>query len=313
MATTRGSGIGLQANYGFSSRRVSVLSQVEHYDREFVMDTAFMNRVGFTSGWGYSDYNFYPDKDRYPWVRKISPFIFVQGGRDRIQGGDDHVIVGGVRVSMTRQGFFRADRVIAQEAWRGAEYDGGSWRANAQMQLFPWLRPSVSVACGRVALLRRDRSVPRQLAGGRARRRCSRLAAGSARTSSSRTTRSIGSPRASASTPSTCSTRAPPTSSRRSWRSGAIVRFDSQRRRVLTDLLGSYDLRPGTVVLCRVRLALSEAGVPRRAVGRRRRGLPDDQPGAVLEGELPVPFLTGTLRPHKSFYRRARRLGVFFF
>ena len=49
-----GQGIGLQANYGFSSRRVSVLSQVEHYGREFVMDTAFMNRVGFTSGWGYT-------------------------------------------------------------------------------------------------------------------------------------------------------------------------------------------------------------------------------------------------------------------
>ena len=28
----------------------------------------------------------------------------------------------------------------------------------------------------------------------------------------------------------------------------AIVRFDSQRHRFLTDLLGSYDLRPGTVV-----------------------------------------------------------------
>ena len=45
------------------------------------MDTAFMNRVGFTIGWGYTDYNFYPDKDRHPWVRRISPFTFVQGGQ----------------------------------------------------------------------------------------------------------------------------------------------------------------------------------------------------------------------------------------
>ena len=28
----------------------------------------------------------------------------------------------------------------------------------------------------------------------------------------------------------------------------SIVRYDSQRHRVLTDFLGSYDLRPGTVV-----------------------------------------------------------------
>jgi hypothetical protein len=144
-----GQGLGLQANYGYSSRRFGVQSQIEHYGREFVMDTAFMNRVGFTSAFGYSEYNFYPDKARYPWVRKISPFVFVQGGRDRIQDGDDYVVVSGVRVNMTRQGFFRADRVITQEAWRGAEYEGGNWRANAQMQVFPWLRPSMFVARGR--------------------------------------------------------------------------------------------------------------------------------------------------------------------
>jgi hypothetical protein len=36
------------------------------------METAFYNRVGFTSGWGYAEYNFYPDKTRYPWLRRVS-------------------------------------------------------------------------------------------------------------------------------------------------------------------------------------------------------------------------------------------------
>ena len=49
-----GSGIGLQANYGFSTRRVNLQTQVEHYDRGFVMDTAFSTasasrRAGATS------------------------------------------------------------------------------------------------------------------------------------------------------------------------------------------------------------------------------------------------------------------------
>jgi hypothetical protein len=59
-----GQALGLQANYGYSSRRFGVLSQIEHYGREFVMDTAFMNRVGFTSAFGYTEYNFYQDKAR---------------------------------------------------------------------------------------------------------------------------------------------------------------------------------------------------------------------------------------------------------
>ncbi len=241
-----GQGIGLQANYGFSSRRVSVLSQVEHYGREFVMDTAFMNRVGFTSGWGYTEYNFYPDKARYPWVRKISPFIFVQGGRDRIQGGDDHVIVGGVRVNMTRQGFFRADRVIAQEAWRGAEYDGGSWRANAQMQLFPWLRPSVFVAYGRS--LYYDAIDP--FLGNSLAARASALFQIGGRFSQDVEFSHNAFDRFTTGervyTVNLLNTRTTYQFSKElavRW----IARFDSQRRRVLTDLLGSYDLRPGTV------------------------------------------------------------------
>jgi Domain of unknown function (DUF5916)/Carbohydrate family 9 binding domain-like len=241
-----GQGIGLQANYGFSSRRFSVSSQVEHYGREFVMDTAFMNRVGFTSGFGYTEYNFYPNKDGYPWVRRISPFIFVQGGRDRIQNGDDHVIVGGVRMNLTRQGFFRADRVITQEAWRGAEYDGGSWRVNAQMQVFPWLRPSVFVAYGRS--LYYDAIDP--FLGNSLAARASALFQIGGRFSQDVEFSHNAFDRLTTGervyTVNLLNTRTTYQFSKElavRW----IARFDSQRRRVLTDLLGSYDLRPGTV------------------------------------------------------------------
>jgi Domain of unknown function (DUF5916) len=242
-----GQGIGLQANYGYNSRRFGVMSQIEHYGREFVMDTAFMNRVGFTSAWGYTEYNFYPDKDRHPWVRKISPFIFVQGGRDRIQGGDDHVVVGGVRMSMTRQGFFRADRVIAQEAWRGREYEGGSWRANAEMQIFNWLRPSVFVAYGQSLYYDAiDPFLGKSLAA-----RASALFQIGGRFSQDVEFSHNAFDRLSTGervyTVNLLNTRTTYQFSRElavRW----IARFDSQRRRVLTDLLGSYDLRPGTVM-----------------------------------------------------------------
>jgi len=241
-----GQGIGLQANYGYSSRRFGVLSQIEHYGREFVMDTAFMNRVGFTSAFGYTEYNFYPDKARYPWVRKISPFVFVQGGRDRVQDGDDYVAVSGVRVNMTRQGFFRADRVLTQEAWRGAEYEGGSWRAQAQMQVFPWLRPSVFFAKGRS--LYYDALEP--FLGNSMATNVSALFQIGGRFSQdiqfSRNAFDRIDTGARVYTVNLVNTRTTYQFSKElavRW----IARYDSQRRRVLTDLLGSYDLRPGTV------------------------------------------------------------------
>ena len=45
--------------YGYETRRWFA-SQIEHYDRDFQMDTAFYNRTGFTAGWSFGEINFYP-------------------------------------------------------------------------------------------------------------------------------------------------------------------------------------------------------------------------------------------------------------
>ena len=58
------SGVGAQAGYEYSTRRLNLIGYAEHYDRGFQMETAFINRVGITSGWGYAEYNFYPPKTK---------------------------------------------------------------------------------------------------------------------------------------------------------------------------------------------------------------------------------------------------------
>ena len=51
---------GSQISYSYNTRRISWANQVEHYGRDFQMDTAFYNRTGFTSGWSYGEVNIYP-------------------------------------------------------------------------------------------------------------------------------------------------------------------------------------------------------------------------------------------------------------
>src|SRR5215470_8046621 len=53
-------GVGSQVSYSYNTRRFSWGNQIEHYGRDFQMDTAFYNRTGFTSGWSFGEVNFYP-------------------------------------------------------------------------------------------------------------------------------------------------------------------------------------------------------------------------------------------------------------
>lgn len=240
-------GVGTQLTYGFSSQRVNTQAQFEHYDRGFVMDTAFLNRVGLTSGWGYVDYNFYPDKTKYPWIRRIAPFTFLQAGRDRLAGGDEYVSVSGARLSFTRQGFFRVDRSVGREVWQGRRYDTGRTRISGQSQVFRWLRPFGRVSWGGATYYDDvDPFQGRSVDG----------AVGATIQPNGRLTQNVEVQRVAFSRASSgervytvalVNTRTTYQFSK-ALAARAIVQYDGQRERVLTDFLGSYEPRPGTVV-----------------------------------------------------------------
>jgi hypothetical protein len=131
------SGIMAQATYGYETRTVSVVTQAEHYDRDFEMDTAFYNRTGFTSVWGYSEYSFYPKRGGNDfWLRRVFPFFFGKAGRDRIQGGNEDLIHAGIRFNTTRQGFISLGYIHGHETWQGQRF-----RLGRGSNLFGFIQP----------------------------------------------------------------------------------------------------------------------------------------------------------------------------
>ena len=103
------------------------------------METAFINRVGITSGWGYAECNFYPDKTKYPWLRRVSPFSFTQGGRDRNAGGNELLEVAGVRLQLHAPGLparrpLRRLRDLGRPAVRSRQL-----ARSGNVQLYRWL------------------------------------------------------------------------------------------------------------------------------------------------------------------------------
>jgi hypothetical protein len=145
-------GLGGQAMYVYETKRFAAVTQTEHYDRGFQMDTAFLNQAGITNNWSFVQLNLYPDEKKHGWFKRLSPFVFTRVARDREQGGDLLFGLVGVRANFTRQGFFRVDAGWGQEPWAGQEFDTRSLRVMGGAQILRWLAFNAYLQRGRSVL-----------------------------------------------------------------------------------------------------------------------------------------------------------------
>jgi hypothetical protein len=137
-----------QVSYSYNTRRISWANQVEHYGRDFQMDTAFYNRTGFTSGWSYGEVNFYPKEDR--WLKRVHPFYWTKRGRDQVQNGNEGFVNTGVRFHFTRQGFLSIAHSRGNEPWIGRRFKtGGGINIFGNIQILRWLHVNGSINKGR--------------------------------------------------------------------------------------------------------------------------------------------------------------------
>jgi len=245
-AGERKSGISGNVTYGYNSDRIVAFSQIEHYDEDFQMDTAFYRRTGISNGWAFFGYNIDPDKKKYPWIRQIRPLIWVQHGRDRVAGGHESVAVMGANFSFTRQGFLRVDWMTGNEPWAGQIFDIGGVRVFGNAQFTRWLNGNAFFMSGKAIYY--DTENPYQ--GNR--RTCE---AGLTLQPTSRIRQNISYSRVdferasnhehiySVNLVNTRSTY----QFNRNFYLRAILQYDSSRHRILSDFLGSYELVPGTV------------------------------------------------------------------
>jgi hypothetical protein len=240
------SGLGGQATYSFENKRIVVVSQMEHYDRGFQMDTAFLNQVGITQGWTFVAPSFYPDAKKHPWFKRFVPFVFTQYGHDRIQGGGKWIVVPGVRMHFTRQGFLRIDGLVGQEPWVRRTFDIRNVRLIGQAQFTRWLNVYAQATRGRSIFydevdpyLGRNRSYSAQVSLQPSARfnqalSCDRVEFNRISDGSRVYTVNV------LNTKTTFQLN-------RHFFLRALVQYDSSRETVLTDLLASWELLPGTV------------------------------------------------------------------
>jgi hypothetical protein len=242
----RTSGLAGQVFYAYDTKRWTFVSQAEHYDRDFRMDTAFLNQTGITTDWTWAQLSLYPDEKKHPWFKRFSPFVFTRVGRDLVQGGDVLFGLFGVQATFTRQLFVRIDAGWGQEPWRQRGYRTRMLRLMANGQPLRWLSFNLYANRGR-SIYYDDEEAP---------------FAGPSWNHSLGVTLQPG-PHFSESVSWDRAQLDHPEGGRayrvdvlnakttfqfdRRFALRGIVRYDSSARRVLVDLLGSFEPMPGTV------------------------------------------------------------------
>ncbi len=135
-------GMAGQVYYAYRTRRQTFASQIEHYDKDFKMDTAFYNRTGITTHWTYYALNFHPDEKRYGWFKKLQPYVWIQMGRDRVQRGNERFFQSGIQMNFTRQGVLQLDLGRGRESWAGRTFKTRQIGISGSAQLYRWLNLS---------------------------------------------------------------------------------------------------------------------------------------------------------------------------
>jgi hypothetical protein len=241
------SGSGSQGTYSYNTRRFTVAGQLEHFDRGFQMDTAFINRVGLTRGWQYQDLNFYPSHPKFRWIKRINPFVWMTMAKDRNEGGTEAFYLPALRMSFTRAGYLRLDHGTGHETFAGRRFETGRFSAESSVQIKRWL--NIGANTNSAPAIFYDPVAPFQgdsrSAGARVglqpnARLYSNTSYSFVTFKNRRTGLNVY--------------RVHIVNMRNTYQFSprffvrGVAQFDSSRKRVLADFLASYELSPGTVV-----------------------------------------------------------------
>jgi hypothetical protein len=134
-------GNGGHARFTYNTRRLTLISHVEHFDRGFQMDTAFLNRVGVTRTWDYAELQFYPT-GQFAWIKRVAPMVWGTASDDRTQGGTESQLMPGIRFNFVRQGSLRLDVDRGHETFAGRRFRTGRLHADGRAQITRWLNVS---------------------------------------------------------------------------------------------------------------------------------------------------------------------------
>jgi hypothetical protein len=146
------------AMYTYSQKPLDLLFCAEDYGKDFRMDTAYYLRTGITQFTGLVNPHFYPRWKGLAWVRRVNVNLYGTFTHDKFTGQDDLYLQSGVSVNMPWQASLSMRYIFSREYYAGRGFDQNSFAMNGGIQATNWLTLNGSLTVGRA--IRYDPSDP---------------------------------------------------------------------------------------------------------------------------------------------------------
>ncbi|MGE5341225.1 MAG: DUF5916 domain-containing protein [Candidatus Omnitrophota bacterium] len=138
-------GQGSRSNYGtvmynYDTKYVLVAGAFEHIGADFRMDSSYLRRTGVNDGLVWLGYAFYPDPKKMAWLKMISPDFRFYFTHDLITGKNDSLLNLALYFFTTREGMVILTNRYVQEYWQGIQFRLTQYQFDGVIRLNKWLK-----------------------------------------------------------------------------------------------------------------------------------------------------------------------------
>jgi len=123
----------------YLSPQMIAMGAYERYDNNFFMATAFQNRVGISRFWFGFGPNFNVKIKPFPWLKRVIPYIHYANLHDLGTKMNDISRVFGMYMSFAPMGLLYLEYRVEDEAWKGKLFDKKYFIILGQIQPTNWL------------------------------------------------------------------------------------------------------------------------------------------------------------------------------
>ncbi len=139
MAESAVNGSAFHFTWDYYSQPLEAQLMFEHFDDDFDMDTAYFRRTGFSHLYYYLCPLFYPDPDVFPHIRRLRVFTYGFFRHNRVSELNEYFTQIVINPFMAWNGWFRIDANLNGESWGGVVYHKRFYRFWSGVQFTRWL------------------------------------------------------------------------------------------------------------------------------------------------------------------------------
>lgn len=121
--TENSSGDAYTVLYSYGQKPLNMIFALEGYSRDFRMDSAFYLQNGITRFTGFIAPNFYPRQGNGLRLTRVSPVLYGYYSHNRFSGLNDIYLQPGIRFYLPRNSYIELDYTYTREGWLDRSYD----------------------------------------------------------------------------------------------------------------------------------------------------------------------------------------------